>query len=51
MDIGLISLIILVAVVIIGFARKVNVGVLAIASAAALAYRHTAHGTVLRAAS
>jgi len=38
MDIGFVSLIVLVAVVIIGFVRKVNVGVLAIASAAALAY-------------
>lgn len=38
MDIGLVSLILLVIVVIVGFVRKVNVGVLAIAAAAILAY-------------
>ena len=38
MDIGLLSLIILFAVIIIGFWRKTNVGILAIAAAAILAY-------------
>lgn len=38
MDIGLVSLILLIIVVIVGFVRKVNVGVLAIAAAAILAY-------------
>ena len=38
MDIGLVSLIVLIIVVIIGFVRKVNVGILAIAAAAILAY-------------
>ena len=36
MDIGLVSLIVLVAVVIIGFVRKVNVGVLAITIASTI---------------
>ena len=38
MDMGVISLIILVAVVVLGFVRKSNVGILAIAAAAILAY-------------
>ena len=38
MDIGLVSLILLFAVIVIGFWRKTNVGVLAIAAAAVLAY-------------
>lgn len=38
MDIGLISLLLLVLVVIIGFFKKVNVGLLAIAAAAVLGY-------------
>lgn len=38
MDIGAISLIVLIAVVVLGFVRKMNVGILAIAAAAILAY-------------
>lgn len=38
MDIGAISLIVLIAVVVLGFVRKMNVGILAVAAAAILAY-------------
>lgn len=38
MDMGVLSLIVLVAVIVIGFLRKTNVGLLAIAAAAILAY-------------
>ena len=38
MDMGVVSLIILIVVVVLGFVRKTNVGVLAIAAAAILAY-------------
>lgn len=38
MDMGVLSLIVLVAVIVLGFIRKTNVGLLAIAAAAILAY-------------